>query len=72
MSRASFKKPNFCVFSSFFLRWLSASFKKGGFDVLSAEAGAESATSHPLSSLYWLSHWEEVRTFYCINIPSTV
>jgi hypothetical protein len=33
--------------SNFFLknRRLSASFKKGGFDALSAEAGAESATS---------------------------
>ncbi|PIU03894.1 hypothetical protein COT44_00750 [Candidatus Shapirobacteria bacterium CG08_land_8_20_14_0_20_39_18] len=52
------------VGSNFFLkdRRLSASFKKGGFDALSAEhfdsaqckAGAESATSQPLSSLYWL------------------
>ena len=44
------------VGSNFFLkdRRLSASFKKGGFDALSAEAGAESATSRSLSSLYWL------------------
>ena len=49
--------------SNFFLkdRRLSASFKKGGFDALAAEApyvpqgkGAASATSRPLSSLYWL------------------
>jgi len=45
------------VGSIFFLedRRLSASFKKGGFDALSAEAGAESATSRRLSSLYWLT-----------------
>ena len=44
------------VGSNFFLtdRRLSASFKKGGFDALSAEAGAESATSRRLSSSYWL------------------
>ena len=44
------------VGSNFFLkdRRLSASFKKGGFDALSAEAGAESATSQRLSSSYWL------------------
>ena len=44
------------VGSNFFLmnRRLSASFKKGGFDALSAEAGAESATSRPLSNSYWL------------------
>jgi len=42
--------------SNFFLmdRRLSVSFKKGGFYALSAEAGAESATSQPLSSSYWL------------------
>ncbi|OGM23583.1 hypothetical protein A2865_03420 [Candidatus Woesebacteria bacterium RIFCSPHIGHO2_01_FULL_39_17] len=44
------------VGSNFFLtdRRLSVSFKKGGFDALSAEAGAESVTSQPLSFLYWL------------------
>src|SRR3989344_1421615 len=51
------------VGSNFFLkdRRSSASFKKGGFDALSAEApyvpqgkGAESATSRPLSNSYWL------------------
>jgi len=44
------------VGSNFFLkdRRLSASFKKGGFDALSAEAGAESATPRRFSSLYWL------------------
>ena len=52
------------VGSNFFLtdRRLFASFKKGGFDELSAEhfdsaqckAGAASATSRRLSSLYWL------------------
>src|SRR3990167_3590002 len=52
------------VGSNFFLlnRRLSVSFKKGGFDALSAEhfdsaqckAGAASATSRRLSSLYWL------------------
>ncbi|MEK7121434.1 MAG: zinc ribbon domain-containing protein, partial [Patescibacteria group bacterium] len=44
------------VGSNFFLkdRQLSASFKKGGFDALSAEAGVESATSRPLSNSYWL------------------
>ena len=43
------------VGSNFFLkdRRLSASFKKGGFDALSAEAGAESATSRPPSKSYW-------------------
>src|SRR5665647_1656505 len=45
------------VGSNFFLkdRRLSASFKKGGFDALSAEAGAESATSQPSSNSYWLA-----------------
>ena len=44
------------VGSNFFLtdRRLSASFKKGGFDALSAGAGAESATPRRLSSSYWL------------------
>ena len=44
------------VGSNFFLlnRRLSASFKKGGFDALAAEAGAASATSRPLSNSYWL------------------
>ena len=44
------------VGSNFFLmnRRLSASFKKGGFDALSVEAGAESATSQPPSNSYWL------------------
>ena len=44
------------VGSNFFLmnRRLSASFKKGGFDALAAEAGAASATSLRLSSSYWL------------------
>ena len=44
------------VGSNFFLkdRQLSASFKKGGFDTLSAEAGAESATSRPSPNSYWL------------------
>ena len=44
------------VGSNFFLldRRLSASFKKGGFDALSAEAGVESATSRPLPNSYWL------------------
>ncbi|OGG20093.1 hypothetical protein A3D03_03635 [Candidatus Gottesmanbacteria bacterium RIFCSPHIGHO2_02_FULL_40_13] len=42
------------VGSNFFLtdRRLSASFKKGGFDALSAEAGAESATSRRRHSLW--------------------
>ena len=44
------------VGSNFFLknRRLSASFKKGGFDALSAEARAPSATSRPPSNSYWL------------------
>ncbi len=44
------------VGSNFFLlnRRLSARFKKGGFDALSVEAGAESATSRPSSNSYWL------------------
>jgi site-specific DNA recombinase len=44
------------VGSNFFLlnRRLSASFKKAGFDALSAEAGAESATPRPPSNAYWL------------------
>ena len=44
------------VGSNFLLkdRRLSASFKKGGFDALSTEVGAESATSRPLSNSYWL------------------
>jgi len=44
------------VGSNFFLRdrRLSASFKKGGFDALAAEAGAASATHSRLSSSYWL------------------
>ena len=36
-------------------RRLSVSFKKGGFDALSVEAGAESATSRPPSNSYWLA-----------------
>ena len=60
------------VGSNFFLRdrRLSATFKKGGFDALSAEhfgsaqckAGAESATSRRLSSSYWLAVYEKCRT----------
>jgi hypothetical protein len=44
------------VGSNFFLlnRRLSASFRKGGFDALAAEAGAASATSRSLSNSYWL------------------
>jgi len=44
------------VGSNFFLmdRRLSASFKKGGFDALAAEAGAASATRSRFSSSYWL------------------
>ena len=44
------------VGSNFFLkdRRLSASFKKGGFGALSAEAGVASATPRRFSSLYWL------------------
>ena len=44
------------VGSNFLLkdRRLSTSFKKGGFDALSVEAGAESATSRPPSNSYWL------------------
>jgi len=44
------------VGSNFFLlnRRLAASFKKGGFDALAAEAGAASATRSRLSSSYWL------------------
>ena len=44
------------VGSNFFLRdrRLSASFKKGGFDALAAEAGAASANHSRLSSSYWL------------------
>ena len=44
------------VGSNFFLlnRRLSASFKKGGFDALAAEAGAASATSLRFSNSYWL------------------
>ncbi len=44
------------VGSNFFLmdRRLFASFKKGGFDALAAEAGATSATHSRLSSSYWL------------------
>jgi DNA invertase Pin-like site-specific DNA recombinase/predicted metal-binding protein len=44
------------VGSNFFLRdrRLSASFKKGGFDALAAQARAPSATHSRLSSLYWL------------------
>ncbi|MEK7534291.1 MAG: recombinase family protein [Patescibacteria group bacterium] len=44
------------VGSNFLLsdRRLSASFKKGGFAALSAQARAPSATSRPLSNSYWL------------------
>lgn len=44
------------VGSNFFLkdRRLSASFKKGGFEALAAEAGAASATYSRLSNPYWL------------------
>ena len=63
VSRASFQEAQFLrfFFFLFLLRRLSASFKKGGFDALSAEApyvpqgkGAESATSRPISNSYWL------------------
>jgi len=51
------------VGSNFFLkdRRLSASFKKGGFDALAAQARAPSATSRPLSSLYWLALVDDFR-----------
>jgi len=49
-------------------RRLSASFKKGGFDALSAEAGAESATSRQLSSLYWLDKWNDFKLANWLDI----
>jgi len=51
------------VASNFFLmnRRLSASLKKGGFNALAAEAGAASATSRLLSSLYWLGSKDSPR-----------
>jgi len=54
------------VGSNFFLmnRRLSASFKKGGFDALAAEAGAASATSRPLSNSYWLETVDKIRTYF--------
>jgi len=62
------------VGSNFLLkdRRLSASFKKGGFDALSTEhfgsaqckAGAESATSRPLSNSYWLAVYKKCRTSF--------
>jgi len=61
------------VGSNFFLkdRRLSASFKKGGFDALSAEApyvpqgkGAESATSQRFSNSYWLAVYRKCRTSF--------
>ena len=54
------------VGSNFFLtdRRLSASFKKGGFDALSALASAESATSRPPSNSYWLALIEYVTTYF--------
>ena len=49
-------------------RRLSASFKKGGFDALAAEAGAESAASQPLSSLYWLDKWNDFKLVNWLDI----
>jgi hypothetical protein len=57
------------VNSNFFLldRRLSASFKKGGFDALAAEAGAESATSKRFSNSYWLRTVDKVSTYFKTN-----
>ena len=49
-------------------RRLSASFEKGGFDALSAEAGAESATSRPLSNSYWLDKWNDFKLANWLDI----
>jgi len=64
VSRVSFQETQFLRFFFLFFRRLSASFKKGGFDALSAEAGAESATSRPLSNSYWLAVYEKCRTSF--------
>jgi len=59
-------KSIFAFFHFFFLKdkRLSASFRKGGFDALAADAGAASFGSQRLTNTYLLTLYEKCRTSF--------